>query len=224
MTSGLSIYYYNMGLAYLKKNYVSIAMANLKKAVYWNPENHIAWNLLGLSYYRAGRILMAKHCWLESTKNSKSIELSSDRQLDGLYYLNLLEDGGNDTIANLSRAIELAEQGEYKASLQQLNLSTTSTNNDNSTNSTNITSSDGLTKENYFESPQLLSYIGILEYLSKNKKQARAHWLLASQLDKTEKRPIRYLEYTEKMPNWLQRRLETIWSVINKRFGRKNSK
>ena len=209
MTSELSNYYYNVGLAYLKRNYVSIAMENLKKAVYWEPGNHIAWDLLGLSYYRAGRIPMAKHCWLESTKNGKSVELSSDLQPDGGYYLNLLENGGNDAIANLSKAIGFAEQGEYQASLQQLNHSA---------------SSDGLTKENYFESPQLLSYIGILEYLSKNKKQARAYWLLASQLDKTEKRPIRYLEYTEKMPNWLQRRLETIWSVIKKRFGRKNSK
>lgn len=209
MTSGLSIYYYNMGLAYLKRNYVSIAMENLKKAVHWDPGNHIAWNLLGLSYYRAGQIPMAKHCWLESTKNSKSVELSSDRQLDGLYYLNLLEGGGNDTIANLSKAIELAEQGEYKASLQQLNHST---------------SGDGLTKENCFESPQLLSYIGILEYLSKNKKQARAYWLLASQLDKTEKRPIRYLEHTEKKAGWLSSIYKEIWSAINKRLGRKNSK
>ncbi len=221
MTSGLSIYYYNMGLAYLKRNYVSTAMENLKKAVYWDPGNHIAWNLLGLSYYRAGQIPMAKHCWLKSEKNSKIVELSSDLQPDGSYYLSLLENGRNDAITNLSKVIELAEQGEYKASLQQFNLSTSSTNNYNnskSINRTNSTSIDGFTKENSFESPQLLSYIGILEYLSKNKRQARAYWFLASQLDKSDKRPIRYLECTEKRASWLTKKLKTIWLTINKGF------
>ncbi|NLC44273.1 MAG: hypothetical protein GX783_08320 [Clostridiales bacterium] len=290
MTSELSMYYYNMGLAHLNRNYVSIAIENLKKAVYWNPENHIAWNLLGLSYYRAGRIPMAKHCWLESAKNSKFVELFSDQQadlqLDGRYYLNLLEDSGNDAIGNLSKAIELAEQGEYKTALQQLDDKTNSTNstssasgtsstsdtnsnnntssasdtnsngnnnnnNNNSTsdinsissinstnstnstrsinsissiNSINSTSRDGVIKENILESPQLLSYAGILEYLSKNKKQAETYWLLASQLDKSDERPIRYLEYTKKSPSWFTRKLKTIRLLINKKFGGKAAK
>ena len=182
MTSMLSIYFYNMGLAQLKGNSLSTAMEYLKKAVYWQPENQTAWDLLGLCYYRAGRIPMARYCWMYST-----------------YYLYLLGNEGVDTVNCLKKAQELAEQREYKASLQCL-------------------------KDNGVNSPQLLIYMGILEYLSKNKEQAKAYWLSAAELDKSDERPIRYLEYMERRAGGLFNKIKKEWSALYKRFGRKASK
>lgn len=208
MTFKLSAYFYNLGLAQTLNRHISEAILNLKKSIYWHPENQHAWNLLGLCYYRTGRIPMAKYCWKKSLELCNSADSSPFNSQpkeaarlnfaafpNAAYYLEGLENDENAAASGLAKAVELVDMGEYKAALGCLKESDTSVH----------------------QSSQLLSYMGILEYLSKNKKQARKDWLLAAQLDKADIRPLSYLKYSENRAGNLLSRLKAVLPAIFKR-------
>lgn len=54
--NALSVRYYNNSLSLVKEDKLSLAADNLKKSVFYNKSNVDAQNLLGLVYYRMGRI------------------------------------------------------------------------------------------------------------------------------------------------------------------------
>jgi len=179
MTSDLSCCFYNLGLKAVRENMPAKAISFLKKSVCFDNKNTNAWNLLGLCFLRMGKTSMAEFCWTESIENGDCTTARSC--LNSLY-----EDKTQMAVSALAKAVTKAKAGKYREALTQLK------------------SNDLLTS---FESPQLLSYIGILEYLAGSKKEARAAWQRAVLLDQSDTRPACYLECTAPVEGNLMHRL-----------------
>ena len=206
MTTELSAYYYNLGLSHALERRISDAVTPLKKSVCYQPTNRSAWNLLGLCYYKIGRFTMARYCWTQCLKNGLG-GLDPDGQPDGrqigtkrissgrdgrqagrnsgpqdasaaMHYLNQLEKEEKEYIPCLEKSVELAEKGNYPASLRYLK-------------------EDRISE---LPSPQLITYTGILEYLSGNRKKAIVAWQTAAELDKSDAGPVCYLEAIDRNP------------------------
>ena len=190
MTSKLSAYYYNLGIVEATRNNLTNAANFLQKSVCYDSTNVNSWNLLGLCFYRIGKFPMAEYCWTESLKNGDTNH--------AMYYLDSIGNSEmKEAVSCLSKAIRLAKCGEYKQSLSIL-------------------------EENkqipLIKSPQLINYMGILKYLSRNKLAAKADWKKAAQLDKSDIRPTTYLEYTsEKEDRFFQKLRSILPNIFRKK-------
>lgn len=163
MISDLSAFYYNKGLAHAKLYNISAAVTCLKKSVLLGPDNGNAWGLLGLCYYKMGRLPMARHCWCEAINNPAGE--NAER------YLKSLEMDLPHGEDSLGKSIKSARLGDFSASLRYLRES-------------------GILS---VESSQLYSYSGIIKYLCGKGKQSKADWIHAMEFDKSDLRPLLYM-------------------------------
>ena len=190
MTSKLSAHYYNLGIVQVTSNNLSSATNFLKKSVCYDSENINSWNLLGLCFYKMAKFPMAEYCWTESLKNGDTNH--------AMYYLDSIGNSEmKEAVSCLSEAVKLAEYGKYKKSLSIL-------------------------EENkvipLIQSPQLINYMGILKYLSRNKMEAKADWQKATQLDKSDIRATLYIEYMcKKEGRFLQKLRSTLPAIFEKK-------
>ena len=66
MVDKLFSYYYNMGLKRARSNEITLAANSLLTAVALKADDINALNLLGLCYYRLGKLPTAEYCWMKS--------------------------------------------------------------------------------------------------------------------------------------------------------------
>ncbi len=115
----LSIKYYNESIDFAKDDHISNAIEHLKKSVEYDKTNVPAQNLLGLMYYRLGRVTNAYIHW------SVSLSVDKSESNSAIQYLNDMTLGVDyekkaKAISKYNLALEQVRQGNYDMAIMSL--------------------------------------------------------------------------------------------------------
>lgn len=118
-TKALSIKYYNLALPYVKEDKLVYAIERLKKSVAYDKTNIPAQNLLGLVYYRMGRITDSYIHW------SVSAELDSSEDNRAITYLQDILNSVDysekaKAVSKFNESLKHARQGNYDMAIMRL--------------------------------------------------------------------------------------------------------
>lgn len=115
----LSIKYYNESLDFVKDDKITYAIERLKKSVEFDKRNIQAQNLLGLMYYRLGRVTNAYIHWGVSAKFDKSEANDAHNYLQDI--LNSVEyDEKCKAVSKYNECLKLTKRGNYDMAVMQL--------------------------------------------------------------------------------------------------------
>ncbi len=141
-------FYFNKGLESAKNNNISLALDSLTKALSYNPYSTDALNLTGLCLYRLGRFKNAEFYWL------RSIEIDSTSN-QALSYLGDLKKSMENLESEYSVVMDLLEKKNYRKALGLF---------------------DEKVYAKFSKSVDILNFLGILNLLSGNNRQAIKIW------------------------------------------------
>ncbi|MDD4113491.1 MAG: hypothetical protein PHC56_10755, partial [Herbinix sp.] len=133
MTNNLSYHYYNIGLERARNNEITHAVDALSIAVALKDDNIPAWNLLGLCYYRLGKLPTAEYCWITSLYSSNGINVNI---ANGIINANNTNNANNADNANNTNNTIIADNVINADNTNSI-INTNNTNNADSANCSN---------------------------------------------------------------------------------------
>jgi len=148
MTEQLHNIYYNQALQYIIDHNLEEGKRKLIKAITFDNNQTTTWNLLGLIYYKLGKLTSAQYCWKES------IELSREDD-KAIYYLNECEQEVQIIEAILSKLNNLIRARDFKKAKKVI----------------------GEIPEQIANKVDILNYFGLVMIMGSDIERARGYWM-----------------------------------------------
>ncbi len=217
MTDNLSYYYYNIGLKNARIKDITHAIDALSISVALKEDNIPAWNLLGLCYYRLGKLPTAEYCWMTSLYISNGINANDTANANSVNNANnansadIANNADNDSSAmpnniasdylrcvredikfiedRITGVKTLIAEKKYKKALRVMEKEF----------SRNLRQkNDKFTLNNFNDfkidkNVMLLNYIGLLYMLNKKRRKALRAWEKAISLDTSNPDTLKYI-------------------------------
>ncbi|NSW91117.1 MAG: hypothetical protein HPY74_10690 [Firmicutes bacterium] len=185
MVDKLFFYYYNMGLKRARNNEITLAVEALSIAVALKGDNIYAWNLLGLCYYRLGKLPTAEYCWMVSLYVNNQDNPASE-------YIKSVKEEKKALEDCVSSITALIGEREYKKALKVLQKKLQKSRGfirkfilkNNNTDERDSEINDNV---------MMLNYIGLLYMLSGKRKKALKAWGKALLLDAANPQALMYI-------------------------------
>jgi tetratricopeptide (TPR) repeat protein len=217
MTDNLSYYYYNIGLKNARIKDITHAIDALSIAVVLKEDNIPAWNLLGLCYYRLGKLPTAEHCWMTSLYISNGITTNDKANANSVNNANnasgtdiaSIADNDNSAMPNnmasdylrcvredikviedrITGVKTLIAEKKYKKALRVMEKEFARNLRQKNDKFTLNNFSDFKIDKNVM----LLNYIGLLYMLNKKRRKALRAWEKAISLDTSNPDTLKYI-------------------------------
>ncbi len=183
MFEELAKYYYNQGLTLARATKPSQAVSSLQQAVFYDQTNYLAWNLLGLCYYRLGSYQMSRFAWQQSLAQNSQTNPARE-------YLEKLTAAIIKTEPVFKQVTELLQMKKYHQASQLWQEKF-------------LPEFDPATAS--------LNYLGVLQSLAGKKKAARQTWQAVLQIEQENQTACHYLQASKLNPliKWLHRSIGT---------------
>lgn len=168
MLDKLSQYYFNKGLENAKAGMISIAVENLGRSINYDRSNSKAWKLIGLCFYRLGRLAAAEYCWIKCLQYGGT-DSSVEEFIREIRYIAVVMK------PHLVSSLHFSSQKKYRKALKVFRKKI-------------IPVLDS--------QADAFNYMGILYMLSGHKQKAFREWKKALQIDSSNIKAARYLAYS----------------------------
>ena len=168
MLDRLSRYYFNKGLENAKAGMISTAVENLGKSLNYDRSNPETWKLIGLCFYRLGRLTAAEYCWTKCLHYGKT-DPSAEEYIEDIRLIAVT------LKPHIIALFQLSSQKKYKKASIVFRK--------------NIIPVLNSHVDAY-------NYLGILYMLSGRKRKAFKEWKKALQIDHSGIKAVRYLAYS----------------------------